>query len=171
VSVSKGLERLKPVRRGKFHSGILLCLHSNPVPVWRTIPEALPKETSLAREHACWVCGSPSFAEWKKPSIDRPLTPEDFQITDSRYGLTVRLLRCEGCGFIYADAQEVDELVQLYEQLEDSAYEEGMENRALQMRWILGIVKKANPNAHTLLEIGVASPKRKPGGARRGPRT
>jgi 2-polyprenyl-3-methyl-5-hydroxy-6-metoxy-1,4-benzoquinol methylase len=100
------------------------------------------------------VCGSASFAEWKKRSIDRRLTPEDFQITDSRYGLTVRLLRCGDCGFIYADAQEVDELVQLYEQLEDSAYEEGMENRALQMRWILGIAKKANPNAHTLLEIG-----------------
>jgi 2-polyprenyl-3-methyl-5-hydroxy-6-metoxy-1,4-benzoquinol methylase len=105
-------------------------------------------------EHACWVCGSSRTSEWKKRSIDRALTPEDLQITDSRYGLTLRLLRCADCGFIFAEAGEVGELVQLYEQLVDDAYEGGLENRALQMRWILGVCKEANPRARTLVEIG-----------------
>jgi 2-polyprenyl-3-methyl-5-hydroxy-6-metoxy-1,4-benzoquinol methylase len=108
----------------------------------------------LATEHACWICGSTRSSEWKQRSIDRRLTQEDLQITDSRYGLTLRLLRCGDCSFIFAEADEVAELVQLYEKLEDNAYEAGLENRALQMRWILGVVKKANPKARTLVEIG-----------------
>jgi 2-polyprenyl-3-methyl-5-hydroxy-6-metoxy-1,4-benzoquinol methylase len=118
------------------------------------LSEGLSGRISLAIEHTCWVCGSARTSEWKKRSIDRALAPEDLQITDSRYGLTLRLLRCADCGFTFAEAAEVGELVQLYEQLEDNAYEEGLENRAVQMRWILKLCREVNPQTRTLLEIG-----------------
>jgi SAM-dependent methyltransferase len=106
---------------------------------------------------ACWVCRSTNTTFWKPRTVDRRLTPEDFQITDSRYGVTLELHRCSDCSFIFADDEEVSELVSLYEQLSDSAYEETSDSRRLQMQWLLDYGGKAHPQARTLLEIGSGS--------------
>jgi 2-polyprenyl-3-methyl-5-hydroxy-6-metoxy-1,4-benzoquinol methylase len=45
-------------------------------------------------------------------------------------------------------------LVSLYEQLEDPTYEEGKDNRALQMRWVIDVGVRLRTQAETLLEIG-----------------
>jgi 2-polyprenyl-3-methyl-5-hydroxy-6-metoxy-1,4-benzoquinol methylase len=103
---------------------------------------------------ACRVCGSGQTTLWKARNLDRELTPEDFKITDSRYGVTLTLHKCANCSFIFADASEIGQLTSLYEQLDDPSYEEGTENRMLQMRWLLGIGVKRHPGARTLLEIG-----------------
>ncbi len=91
---------------------------------------------------------------WKERSIQRRLEPEDLQITDSRYGMTLGLLQCLECGFIFAEADELTELGRLYEALDDQAYEAGIENRSRQMRWLVDIGKAANPAARSLLDIG-----------------
>lgn len=105
----------------------------------------------------CWVCRSTNTSLWKPRTVDRKLRPEDFQITDSRYGVTLELHRCHDCSFIFADDDEVSELVSLYEQLSDSAYEETSESRRIQMQWLLKYGAKAHPQAKTLLEIGSGS--------------
>lgn len=105
----------------------------------------------------CWVCQSGETTVWKQRGIDRPLEPEDFRITDARYGTTLTLLRCGRCGFVFADAREMPELVSLYERLDDPDYEAGAANRTLQMRWLLDLLKRHKPEGGTLLEIGAGS--------------
>ena len=89
--------------------------------------------------------------------MERSLVPEDLQITDSRYGVTLSLLQCLRCEFIFAANEETHELTRLYTQLEDRSYEDGAENRSLQMRWLLGKLQKSCPDARTLLDIGAGT--------------
>ena len=105
----------------------------------------------------CPVCGSGRTRLWKSRNLNRDLTPEDFKITDGRYGVTLTLHKCEGCSFIFADASETGQLTALYEQLVDPSYEEGADSRTVQMRWLLQLGISARPQAHTLLEIGAGS--------------
>jgi SAM-dependent methyltransferase len=91
---------------------------------------------------------------WKERDIPRPLEPQDLQITDHRYGVTLSLRRCERCGFIFAEGEEIAQLVSLYERLEDSAYEQSQDSRALQMAWLLDQALRRRPRAATMLDIG-----------------
>jgi 2-polyprenyl-3-methyl-5-hydroxy-6-metoxy-1,4-benzoquinol methylase len=105
----------------------------------------------------CWICGSNTTSAWKPPSLDRPLTPEDLQITDDHYGRTLALRRCSCCQFIFADSDDLDRLTALYEQLADPGYVESQLSRAPQMRWILQQVMQTVPNASSLLDIGAGA--------------
>lgn len=105
----------------------------------------------------CCVCGETRSQAWKRRNLDRPLVPDDFLITDSRYGVTLSLVRCEGCGFVFAVDSELDRLTSLYEALEDRSYEEGEEFRGLQMRWLLRHCQRMRPAAQTLLDVGSAA--------------
>jgi 2-polyprenyl-3-methyl-5-hydroxy-6-metoxy-1,4-benzoquinol methylase len=111
----------------------------------------------LQSDTQCWICGATGALHWKDRSIQRPLEPEDFRITDYRYGVTLSLLRCVECGFIFSNDQEVDELVSLYEKMSDPGYEESQQGRDLQMRWLLSKARKANPSARSLLDVGAGS--------------
>jgi len=106
---------------------------------------------------SCRICGSGNTVLWKPRDLSRELRPEDFSITDSRYGLTLTLYRCADCSFIFASESEIGELVELYEQLEDPGYEEGAESRQLQMRDLLRLGMAAQPKARNLLDIGAGS--------------
>ena len=105
----------------------------------------------------CWVCGSADNTLWKERNTDQRLSPTDLLITDSRYGVTLRLFRCRECGFIFADDDEVRELYSLYEQLADPAYEATTASRTLQMQWLIDRGRAVHPHARTLLEIGSGS--------------
>ncbi len=110
-----------------------------------------------ADQQPCWICKSVNTRIWKNRNLSRELIPEDFKITDSRYGVTLSLLRCADCGFIFASSDEVHDLVRLYERLDDPDYEQGMDTRAIQMQWLLSIGKSEHPGAKSLLEIGSGS--------------
>ncbi len=105
----------------------------------------------------CRVCGSQQTRSCRKRSIDRPLEPDDFRISDSRYGLTLELWRCEDCGFVFAPASEVNELERLYEDLEDPGYAESQESRSLQMRWLVDLARRHAPQARSALDIGAGA--------------
>ena len=81
----------------------------------------------------CWLCGTPTHREWKSRNLPSRLAPEDLKITDAHYGRTLRLLKCGQCGFIFADGQELQELVALYSRLVDDGYVESSDARSLQM--------------------------------------
>ena len=106
---------------------------------------------------ACWVCGSTTVRLWKGCSIQRPLEPSDLHITDSRYGLTLRLWQCENCGFIYADSVAYDDLVALYSQIDDPGYLESLSGRNLQMQWLVDQALRFRPYAKTMLDIGAGA--------------
>lgn len=129
-------------------------------PARRQWPEGVvarigPRKPPIASQ--CWVCGSGRTYRFKKRSIDRPLVPEDLRITDSHYGATLALLRCADCGFIFSDQTDVGELVALYERLEDPAYEETQDARALQMRWLLRRAKRVHAAARSVLDVGAGA--------------
>jgi 2-polyprenyl-3-methyl-5-hydroxy-6-metoxy-1,4-benzoquinol methylase len=105
----------------------------------------------------CWICGATGALHWKDRGIQRPLEPGDLRITDQRYGVTLSLLRCRECGFIFSNDKEVEELVSLYENMFDPGYEESQEGRALQMRWLLRKARKANQSGRSLLDVGAGS--------------
>lgn len=102
----------------------------------------------------CWICGSANARPWKARNIHRRLVPEDLQITDRRYGVTLSLWKCSECGFIFANDEELGVLTSLYEQLSDPEYEQSQESRALQMRWVLNAAQTVHPKAVSLLDIG-----------------
>ena len=106
---------------------------------------------------ACWICESTRGRLYKPNNGPARLVADDLRITDDRYGITLALWTCDECGFIHADAAEVEDLVDLYSQLEDSSYRDGEEARARQMRWLLALAKRSHPRASTGLDIGAAS--------------
>jgi SAM-dependent methyltransferase len=102
---------------------------------------------------SCWVCGSQRL-ELAKAGNAQALSPEAFAITDSHYGTTGELWRCLECGFL--ECPDLGDALRYYEDLEDAAYEEGREQRALQMRKLLGAVRAHRP-AGRLLDVGAGS--------------
>jgi 2-polyprenyl-3-methyl-5-hydroxy-6-metoxy-1,4-benzoquinol methylase len=131
----------------------MLTPETPPAPRLDTSAVQSPPSSALT----CWVCGSADVALWKPRSIQRPLVPDDLAVTDSRYGETLTLWHCEACGFIFADADELNQLTELYAQLSDSVYQETQDTRALQMRRILHRALAARPNARTVLDIGAGA--------------
>jgi 2-polyprenyl-3-methyl-5-hydroxy-6-metoxy-1,4-benzoquinol methylase len=111
----------------------------------------------MSAASTCPVCGGREADAWKQRNLERDLVPDDLLITDARYGVTLSLLKCRGCGFIFAEDSEMEHLTALYEELSDPAYEEGEEFRGLQMRWILELAKRAKPDAKSLLDVGAAA--------------
>lgn len=112
---------------------------------------------STRSPHRCWVCDSTRNELWKKRSMDRALDPEDLCITDSRYGVTLALRRCQDCGFIFADDREVGELYQLYERLIDPGYESTQASRLLQMQRLMDRVMPLCRAGGTWLDIGAGA--------------
>ena len=94
---------------------------------------------------------------WKSGGLARDLRSDDLRISDSQYGLTLPLLRCDTCGFVFAPYREIADLTTLYEELSDQSYEGSQEPRILQMRWLLDKALGANPGAKTLLDIGAGT--------------
>jgi SAM-dependent methyltransferase len=94
---------------------------------------------------------------WKSGGLVRDLQSDDLRISDSQYGLTLPLLRCDMCGFVFAPYGEIANLTTLYEDLLDHGYEGSQEPRILQMRWLLDKALDANPGTKTLLDIGAGT--------------
>lgn len=106
---------------------------------------------------ACWVCDSERTSAYKPRTLNRQLEPGDLQISDANYGTTLSLRICADCGFIFAEGQELAELLRLYEALEDQGYEESQESRALQMEWLLDQASAARPGMRSMLDVGAAT--------------
>jgi 2-polyprenyl-3-methyl-5-hydroxy-6-metoxy-1,4-benzoquinol methylase len=115
---------------------------------------AVPAVKSAA---PCWVCGSCETELHKPRSIRRKLVAEDLRVTDSNYGLTLSLRRCRRCGFVFAEGDELNELLQLYASVDDPAYERSRTARATQMTWLLTQLERQQPDKGWLLDVGAAT--------------
>lgn len=105
----------------------------------------------------CWVCESERTRAYKPRTLTRPLEPGDLQISDANYGTTLALRVCTDCGFIFAEGQELAELLHLYGALEDQGYEASQDSRALQMEWLLDQASAARPGIRSMLDVGAAT--------------
>ena len=102
----------------------------------------------------CWVCGSAALRPWRAGVDVAELRARDLHITDARYGVTLPLARCAGCGFVLApDAERVD-LAALYAALDDDEYVRTRAARRRQMRALVRRVQRLHPPTATLLDVG-----------------
>lgn len=108
----------------------------------------------MVESTVCRVCGGSSWRAFKQSTLSEPISSDDFRITDARYGHTGRVDRCELCGF--KQVTDIGSVLEFYESLEDAAYDEGREQRALQARKLLEAVRK-HKDGGSLLDIGAAS--------------
>jgi SAM-dependent methyltransferase len=104
----------------------------------------------------CWVCGGAEVKSWKR-GADRALDPDDLRITDSRYGLTLDLVRCVRCGFVFAPGARGDDILRLYSRMRDDDYARGGHARLVQMRRLLGRALRKRPGATSLLDVGAGT--------------
>jgi SAM-dependent methyltransferase len=102
----------------------------------------------------CWVCGSSGLKVDRPSSIKEEIGSRHFAITDSHYGVTGTLLHCPQCGFLQCD--DLANVLRFYEALEDHDYTEGRDQRILQARRLLEIVRRHVPRGR-LVDIGAGS--------------
>lgn len=113
--------------------------------------------TAVGPARACSVCGSEETGLHRKRSLQGPLRSDDLRVTDKRYGVTLELWKCAGCGFVFASGEDLGQLTELYGSLVDPAYEESQDSRALQMRWLLKKALRICPDAVDVLDVGAGS--------------
>lgn len=102
----------------------------------------------------CWVCGSSLFEFYKSSDIQGELSSDSFAITDSDYGKSGELVRCQECGFI--QCTDLQNVVHYYEDMQDIGYEESRQERALQSRHLLKLLPTSFQGKR-LLDIGAGS--------------
>ncbi len=114
------------------------------------------ERTTDSAPHAptCWVCGSGALRLVKTGNLPKDLSAAAFQITDSDYGRTGDIFRCEACGFL--ECPTVPDVVSYYEDMDDAEYEATRAERALQARRLLQRVAAVKP-AGRLLDVGAGS--------------
>jgi SAM-dependent methyltransferase len=86
-----------------------------------------------------------------------PLGVDDVRITDARYGVTLALVRCDACGFVYAADDDLARLPALYAALDDPTYADQAPPRQRQMAWLLARVARHRPAARSLLDVGAGT--------------
>ncbi len=108
---------------------------------------------TAARPH-CWICGDQALVRVKPSGLGQHrLSSSDFAITDRRYGLTAAIDRCSACGFL--QCSDIADELKFYSDLDDTEYDAGRAQRALQARALLR--KLDNPGARSLLDVGAGS--------------
>ncbi|HRE41762.1 MAG TPA: class I SAM-dependent methyltransferase [Ignavibacteria bacterium] len=101
----------------------------------------------------CWVCGSENNIPFINQKNDVNIKSTDVKITDDRYGKTLPLYKCSDCSFIFAYPLP-ENIIELYENLEDDNYISTLEPRVKEMKDILKLSLKINPDAKRILDVG-----------------
>jgi len=109
---------------------------------------------SLEKSINCWVCGSNRLKIVKQSNIEDELNSSSFAITNSNYGSTAAIYKCLECGFL--QCPDLTDVLRFYEDLKDEEYETTREERRLQERQLLHIIRKFKP-CGALLDIGAGS--------------
>lgn len=105
-------------------------------------------------EPVCWICGGTALSLHKPASLPEGLDAASFRITDSDYGATGEILKCEACGFL--QCPHMDDVLSFYEAMDDVGYEDTRAERALQARRLVRMVAR-HMRAGRLLDVGAGS--------------
>ncbi|MBF0344994.1 MAG: class I SAM-dependent methyltransferase [Nitrospirae bacterium] len=102
----------------------------------------------------CWVCASKELILVRPSTIRRPLTEENFAITDPNYGTTSAIYRCQGCGFL--QCAQLKDVLQYYHRLKDEEYDGSGQHRLHQADRLLKTVTRYKKSG-TLLDVGAGT--------------
>lgn len=104
----------------------------------------------------CWVCGSDKNKFLWGREFNDELVPSDFAITNDKYGKTLPLYECLDCTFTYAHPLP-ENILTLYENLEDELYTESLNPRFKEMKHLLEAGLKFYPGAKSILDVGAGA--------------
>lgn len=102
---------------------------------------------------SCKICKSEKVIPYINQTNSININSNDVRITDDRYGKTLPLYRCENCTFIFAYPLP-ENIIELYENLEDENYISTLKPRSKEMRDILKEALKIKPDAKSILDVG-----------------
>jgi 2-polyprenyl-3-methyl-5-hydroxy-6-metoxy-1,4-benzoquinol methylase len=88
-----------------------------------------------ASPHTCWLCESQDTTLLRHGTAGTDLSPQDFRITDSHYGVTLDIYRCANCDFLFCP--DVNDPLAQYQAMDDPEYEASREERVLQCHKLL----------------------------------
>jgi SAM-dependent methyltransferase len=108
----------------------------------------------MSKIEKCWICGAMDWRLFKESSLGGIVSPDDFRITDSRYGVTGQINKCMNCGF--KQVSDITDVSSFYEKLIDKDYDSNRKQRGLQALGILKKVQKCQKDGR-LLDVGAAS--------------
>ena len=103
---------------------------------------------------SCRLCGDNSLHEYKKSNMPKDVCADNFRITDTCYGVTGSLDKCDQCGYI--QSSDFKDVLRFYEQMDDLEYLDSSETRSLQEKALLQKLAKFAPNGR-LLDVGAGS--------------
>ncbi|HEX2787695.1 MAG TPA: class I SAM-dependent methyltransferase [Ignavibacteria bacterium] len=101
----------------------------------------------------CWLCDGSNVSVFMNQEIDKNLKSTDVRITDDRYGKTLPLYKCNDCSFVFAYPLP-ENIIELYENLEDESYIDSLKPRIKEMQHLLKAALKQKPDAKTVLDVG-----------------
>ncbi len=101
----------------------------------------------------CWVCGSDKNKFLWGKEFDNGLKSSDVAITNDQYGKTLPLYECLECTFRYAYPLP-DNILALYENLEDELYVESLNPRFYEMKHLIKMALNFYPEAKNVLDVG-----------------
>lgn len=104
----------------------------------------------------CWVCGSDNSKFLWGREFNDELVPSDFAITNDKYGKTLPLYECLECSFAFAYPLP-DNILSLYENLEDELYTESLNPRFKEMKQLLESGLGYFPGAKKILDVGAGA--------------
>lgn len=99
----------------------------------------------------CWICKSTNIKR-VKDGLEENITPEDFNITDDRYGTTLPIYRCLDCKFEFCP--ESIDLNSMYEDMQDDSYVETSKSRSIQAKKIARYANKFIDKSSKVLDVG-----------------
>ncbi|MGD2295484.1 MAG: class I SAM-dependent methyltransferase [Candidatus Aminicenantes bacterium] len=107
----------------------------------------------------CPVCSSPKLVPFKKSTFNiHRINQEQIKITDSEYGKTWDLSRCENCTHVFANPAPLPSFIQtLYSQVKDPLYEEEARGRTKNFERILHRLEKIHPEKGGFFDVGAAT--------------
>ncbi|HDP95971.1 MAG TPA: class I SAM-dependent methyltransferase [Candidatus Aminicenantes bacterium] len=107
----------------------------------------------------CPLCASSRILPFRRGTLaPELLSPQDFRITDNRYGSLWSFHKCKDCRFVFANPAPTDQsLTALYAALQDDDYGAEAENRGRNFNVILNRLRKFVPEPGKLLDVGAAS--------------
>lgn len=120
-------------------------------------PAAAPAD-SAAAGLTCFLCGGSRFLEVYPSTFQGEYKPEHVAITDHAYGLTGRLVRCDGCEMVTVFPRpSAAQLVALYAQLVDPCYQEEEAGRRDTFRRVLAVAETLGLPSRRVFDIGAST--------------
>lgn len=107
---------------------------------------------------SCWLCRCNDLTLVKPANLPADLTPSEFAITGSQYGMTAAIYACRACGFRFCP--NLEDVVDFYVEMEDPEFEASGQARRLQANGLIDEIARSIPSGtlqRGLLDIGAGS--------------